>query len=283
MALARGLAAPAPVRAAAPGAGLGRGQTDRGSRAARCRGCGAAGGRTAAVKVGAPGRCRRPVAPRDVVAGCGASSARVAAGLGRRGVQRGARSWGAGFGPAARGRRVEQGAGLRAVPLPLAAGGAVGRARGSGRAAGLRPPARRDGGPPRSPRERRVGGARAGAGAGCPIRPPGAELVPQLRAARRRDARRPPALPFAGPAFTCRPLGGVSFAPPIRRRRLGSAQRGSSTSTADGSPANEAPQQARSFGRARLPSRGRWVRIFATGRLLPCTVNHCLWPTLTAA
>ena len=249
MALARGLAAPAPVRAAAPGAGLGWGQVQPGLAGPRTRAAAPPVVRTAVVTPCPRPRVGAAVAPRTVVAGRGVV-ARVAAAVAAGRVVAGgvvAR----GSAAVAAGRVVAGGVVARVAAAVAAgrvmAGGVV--ARGSAVGGGwviarpVRPGsagcvvARRVASPPVA--SGAVSGLAAGALARVVPVPPGAGLLPRLSPPAVGTLTALPSCPFALPALTCRPLGGVSVAPPIRRRRLGSAQRRSSTSTADGSPATK--------------------------------------------
>jgi hypothetical protein len=258
-----GLAATPPGGPAPSGPGLGRGQVQ--TRLAGPRtGAPTPSAVRAALVPSRPGPCvGAAVAPRCVGARCAVAPVAVPVAAGCV-VARGS--------AAVASRRV-----VARAAAPVAAGRVV--ARGTAAVAPAWRVVARPVGP--GPAVRVIAGGRGAVVLVAVL--PGSGLLPRLSPPAVGSLITLPSCPFALPALTCGLLGGVAVAPPVRRRRLGSAQRQSSTSTADGSPANEAPQQARSFGRATLPSRGRWVRIFATGRLLTCTFSHCLWPALTAA
>ncbi len=115
---------------------------------------------------------------------------------------------------------------------------------------------------------------------------PATELLPELGPAAALGRRGAPAgavVALAFSAFACRPLGGVSVAPPLRRRGLGSAQRRSSTSTAVGSPASKPRSIPGSPVRATLPTPLCGLRIAATARLQRYTLHHSPRLILTAA
>jgi hypothetical protein len=275
-----GLAATPPVGAAPPGPGLGRRQVQARLAGPRPGAATAPAVRTALVRRRTGPRVGTAVGPGRVVAR--PTPARIATPVAAgRVVARGVVTRGTvAVGP----RRVVAEAAVAPwcvaarVAAPVAARCVVARASPAAVSA-RRVVARPVGpGPPRC-----VVARGPGAVALVVAALPGAGLLPRLSRPAGASLTTLPSCPFALPALTCRLLGGVAVAPPVRRRRLGSAQRRSSRSTADGSPATKPRSKDRSNGRATLPSRGRWVRIFATGRLLTCTCSHCLWPALTAA